>query len=113
MFHDLFDNVFSGGYKYHPKLRLDPKLQAEHGTLNVAGTIAFESDVNETLARFKGAAKHLLRGRFRELSAGDIVPVVKHLPLFARQVYRYAVEHRGVQTRRVEFCCGPMGNKSH
>ncbi len=93
-FHDLFDNVFSGGYKYHPKLMLKPKVQAQQGTLNVAGTIVFESDVNETLARFKGAAKHVLRGRFGELSGGDLGPVVTHLPLFARQVYRYAVEHR-------------------
>ena len=31
-FHQVFDNVFSRGFKYHPKLRLSPAVQAAAGT---------------------------------------------------------------------------------
>ena len=93
-FHEVFDNVFVGGYKYHPKLRLDAEVQKRLRTLNVAGTMYFLSDADEALDRMKGTAKHLLRGRFSELSATDAAGLLKHLPLLLRQSWRYGVQHR-------------------
>jgi choline dehydrogenase-like flavoprotein len=93
-FHQAFDNVFSRGFKYHPKLRLSPTVQAEEETLNVAGTIAFASDSADALEKLKPAAKNLLRGRFAELNVGDFGLAVRNMPLLVRQVWRYAVEHR-------------------
>lgn len=93
-FHQTFDNVFSRGFKYHPKLRLAPTAQAEHGTLNVAATMAFVSEADEALAQLKTAAKSLLRGRFREITAADAGSAARHLPLLAKQTWRYGVRHR-------------------
>ncbi|HZY62677.1 MAG TPA: GMC family oxidoreductase [Edaphobacter sp.] len=93
-FHRIFDNVFSRGFKYHPKLRLSDKEQASRGTLNVAATMSFVSDVDETMMRLKSVAKHLLRGRIGELGVTDAVFTGRHLPLIARQAYRYKLQKR-------------------
>jgi choline dehydrogenase-like flavoprotein len=93
-FHQDFDNIFSRGFKYHPKLRLSPRLQAEKGTLNVAGTITFTSGAAEALDRLKSTAKAVLRGRFGDVSAGDIFQAARNLPLLSKQGYSYSVRHR-------------------
>ncbi|MEO8735987.1 MAG: GMC family oxidoreductase [Edaphobacter sp.] len=93
-FHRLFDNIFSRGFKYHPKLRLAPAEQAVHGTLNVAATMAFISDADETLAQLKTTAKNLLRGRTKEIGAADLSFAARHLPLIVRQSLRYKFQHR-------------------
>ena len=93
-FHQLFDNVFSRGFKYHPKIRLAPSIQKEKGTLNVAATMYFVSDVDEELARLKVTAKNILRGHLRDVTASDLAHTLRNLPLLLRQVYRYGVQHR-------------------
>ncbi|HEY0264923.1 MAG TPA: GMC family oxidoreductase [Granulicella sp.] len=93
-FSALFDNVFLNGFKYHPKLRLAPAIQDREGTLNVAATMNFASNIDEALGRIKTTAKHLLRGRLDEVSGRDIAYIAGHLPLLARQTWRYKVEHR-------------------
>jgi len=93
-FHRIFDNVFSRGFKYQPKLRLSPAEQESRGTLNVAGTMAFASDGDEAAEHFKSTAKHLLRGRVSEAGAGDLAFTGRHLPLVLRQVYRYKLQKR-------------------
>jgi choline dehydrogenase-like flavoprotein len=93
-FHAIFDNVFYGGFKYHPKLRLMAEIQKRLRTLNVGGTMIFQSEVDETLGRIKGTVKHLLRGRFGELKMDEVASAFGNLPLLARQTWRYAFEHR-------------------
>lgn len=93
-FHRIFDNVFSRGFKYHPKLRLSAEEQALRGTMNVAATMAFASSADDSLAKLKSTAKHLLRGRIGEVSPQEITFAARHLPLIARQAYRYKVQKR-------------------
>jgi choline dehydrogenase-like flavoprotein len=93
-FAELFDNIFLRGFKYHPKLRLQPEEQRCAQVLNCAATMSFSSNVDEALAATKTTAKHLLRGRFSELSAADILRSARHAPLLARQAARYALRHR-------------------
>jgi choline dehydrogenase-like flavoprotein len=93
-FHQVFDNIFTHGFKYHPKLRLAPSVQESLGTLNVAGTIAFTSDATEELATLKSTAKTLLRGRIGQLGGKDFAHAVRNLPLLVRQTWRYAMDHR-------------------
>ena len=93
-FHQVFDNVFSRGFKYHPKLRLSPAQQAEQATLNVAATITFSSDAAESLDRLKTIARATLRGRLSHLGGKNLSHVAHNLPLLLRQVWRYSVDHR-------------------
>lgn len=93
-FHRIFDNVFSRGFKYHPKLRLAAAEQAAHGTLNVAATMAFVSDTDATLGQLKATAKNLLRGRMGEVGVADLGFAARHLPLIARQTLRYKLQKR-------------------
>ena len=93
-FHAAFDNVFSRGYKYHPKIRLSPELQKETGTLNTAALIFFRSESDEAQVKLKTTAKKLLRGRFGDVTREDAAQLFRDAPLLARQSWRYAVEHR-------------------
>lgn len=93
-FHALFDNVYLNGLKYHPKLRVDPQIQRERQLLNVAATMYFQTSIDEKLANLKSTAKKVLRGKLSEVSGGDITQLLGNIPLLARQVYRYSVQHR-------------------
>ncbi len=93
-FHQVFDSIFLKGYKYNPKLRLGRQAQAQLQTLAVGGTIFSVSDADEALASVKTTAKHLLRGRFGELTCKDLTSLLRNSPLVAQQTYRYAVQHR-------------------
>jgi choline dehydrogenase-like flavoprotein len=93
-FAELFDNIFLRSFKYHPKIRLRPKEQRRAGVLNCAATMSFSSEVDQALASTKTTAKHLLRGRFSELNATDILSSARHAPLLLRQAARYTLRHR-------------------
>ena len=87
-----FENVFSRGYKYQPKVRLVREEQQRHGTLNVAALMFFHSDSDRVGAELKSTAKSLLRGR--GASGRELARLVRHAPLLARQSWRYAVDKR-------------------
>jgi choline dehydrogenase-like flavoprotein len=93
-FHDVFDNVFFHGFKYHPKVRLARNLQQDLKTLNIAATMYFVSDADETLMALKSTAKRMLRGRIGEVKLKDVTDMATNLPLLTRQTYRYSVQHR-------------------
>lgn len=93
-FHQIFDNVYLRGYKYHSKMRLGPLTQQQLGTLNVAATMYFVSTVDDILDRTKSTAKKLLRGRMGEVNARDVLGIVANLPLLTRQTFRYSTAHR-------------------
>ena len=90
----LFDNIFLKGFKYHPKLRLNVDEQRVAGVLNCAATMAFASEDEEVAAELKSTVKHMLRGRWRELKATDLMAMVTHAPLLLRQTLRYTLAHR-------------------
>ena len=94
LLHNVFDNVFSGGIKYQPKIQLTRARQAEAGTLNVAASISFVSDADEALGRLKETARRLLRGRWRESSVADLVHAARYSPSLARWILRYNLQHR-------------------
>ena len=93
-FHAMFDNIFLGGYKYHPKIKTRAEAMRDRATLNAGATMYFVSDLDEQLAKLKTAAKKLLRGGVKQLGANDMLQGVKNLPLLARQAWRYKVAHR-------------------
>ena len=93
-FHAAFDNVFSRGFKYHPKLRLAPAAQERRKTLNVAATMYFLSEADAELDRLKTTAKKLLRGRLREVTPTDAAHTLANLPLLLRQALRYKLKRR-------------------
>ncbi len=94
LLHSTFDNVFSRRLKYQPKLHLQAETQAQAGTLNVAASIAFISDLDEDLSRLKGNARRALRGHWRESSLEDVLHTLRFSPMLARQVLRYRMHQR-------------------
>lgn len=93
-FRAAFDNVFQGGFKYHPKIKLAAKAQESHGTLQIAATMAYAGGGDETMARLKTMAKSILRGRSDDVGRADLAHAAKHLPLLLRSAWRYKVKHR-------------------
>jgi choline dehydrogenase-like flavoprotein len=92
--HDLFDNIFLGGYKYHPKLKISEAAMRELQVLNAGATMYFVSDVDEQLSDLKDAAKRIMRGGLKQIEPRDLWNISKNLPLLARQGVRYKLAHR-------------------
>lgn len=93
-FHNIFDNVFSRGFKYQPKLRLSPRIQEQQRTLNVAAMVIYKSDTEAIAAQLKMTARKLLGGKWKQASSAELFALLLHSPLLARQIYRYSVKHR-------------------
>jgi choline dehydrogenase-like flavoprotein len=93
-FHDAFDNIFLGGYKYNPKLALSPHFQAAKGITNIAGVFTFESSFTEHLSNLKIF--------LRAMRNGAVPPNLKGLPhhfaalgkLWWPLIVRYLRDHR-------------------
>jgi len=94
---DCFDGIFLNGYKYQPKIKLSPEIQRQKQTLNVAGTLAFESSKNEALNGIRSTAKKLLRGQPHHISRAEYIALAGNAPSLLQQTYRYAVQRRSYQ----------------
>ncbi len=82
-FHAWFDNVFLGGYKYHPKLKWTEEAMRERRVLNAGATMYFLSELDEQLGAIKETVKKALRGGLGQVSAGEVRHVLGNLPLLA------------------------------
>ncbi len=92
-FHDTFDPIFSRGFKYLPKLRLPPDLQSQLGTLSVGSTMGFE-DTGKARMQAKHTIRNLMRGRFSEVTGGNLTHTAKHVPMLFSQAWRYYIRRR-------------------
>ena len=92
-FHDTFDPIFSRGFKYLPKLRLPPELQSQLGTLSVGSTMGFE-DTGKARMQAKHTIRNLMRGRFSEITGGNLTHTAKHVPMLFGQAWRYFIRRR-------------------
>ncbi len=102
-FHQIFDSVFLRGYKYNPKLRLTRDAQQRQQTLIAGGTAFSVSEADEALTSVKTTAKHLLRGRLKQVTGHQVGSLLRNAPLVARQSYRYAVQHRSFHPANAEI----------
>jgi choline dehydrogenase-like flavoprotein len=92
-FHDTFDPIIAHGFKYLPKLRLLPQLQAKLGTLNIGSTMSFE-DTGKARFQAKLTIRNLMRGRFSEVTRDNVFHTAKHVPMLFGQAWRYYVQRR-------------------
>jgi choline dehydrogenase-like flavoprotein len=92
-FHDTFDPLFSRGFKYLPKLRLPPNLQSRLGTLSVGSTMGFE-DTGKARMQAKHTIRNLMRGRFTDVTRGNLNHTAKHVPMLFHQFWRYKIQRR-------------------
>jgi choline dehydrogenase-like flavoprotein len=101
-FHELFDPIIAHGFKYLPKLRLLPGVQAKLGTLNIGSTMSFE-DTGKVRMQAKHTIRNLMRGRFSEVTADNLRHTAKHVPMLFRQVWRYKVQRRAYAPAEVRI----------
>ena len=92
-FHDTFDPIITHGFKYLPKLRLPRQLQAQLGTLSIGSTMSFE-DTGKVRMQAKHTIRNLMRGRFRDVTRGNLTHTAKHVPMLFRQAWRYYIQRR-------------------
>jgi choline dehydrogenase-like flavoprotein len=94
LFHDGFDAIFIKGYKYNPKVKLDEETQRTHELLNAGATFYSSAGEEDSLAEVKRTAKHLLRGRFNELSVAQLLQLTSRAGTLSRHAWRYGMQHR-------------------
>jgi len=104
-FHDIFDNLFLGGRKFTPKLKLSPSAQHQHRLLGIAGHMMFDSAYKEHLDNLKMFAKALIRGRAPSnflAMPGNVLAVMR---VAAPLAVRYLKSHRmlNLTDRGVKF----------
>ena len=92
-FHELFDPIITHGFKYLPKLRILPQIQAERNILS-AGSTMFYEDTGKIRTQAKNTARNLVRGRLRDITAENLRHTARHIPMLFRQVWRYKIQRR-------------------
>ncbi|WP_428425511.1 GMC family oxidoreductase [Methylibium sp.] len=61
-FRELFDNIFVGGHKYYPKMRLAPVTQREEGLVDIAAQFRYKTRFSEHLEYLKMFVRSLKEG---------------------------------------------------
>ncbi len=92
--HRLFDNVYRGRFKYHPKLKLAANEQKRLGCLSIGAAFEFHTKRSESLSEFREAAKKI---RLGALDPGQAIGLVRRLPdigLLAKQAIRFKLQGR-------------------
>jgi choline dehydrogenase-like flavoprotein len=92
-FHQTFDPIVTHGFKYLPKLRLPPQLQAQHSILSIGSTMSFE-DTGKVRMQAKHTIRNLMRGRFNDVTGDNLTHTAKHVPMLFHQAWRYYIQHR-------------------
>jgi choline dehydrogenase-like flavoprotein len=113
-FRQLFDNIYLGGYKYYPKIRLSPSTQQAECLVDVAAQFMYKTRFSEHLDHLKMFLRSVIEG-------GAAVPVTtlpKHLAAVAGTAVplavRYFRDRRSFKPRDAEvnltFFCEQLPN---
>ncbi|HKG07360.1 MAG TPA: GMC family oxidoreductase [Pedobacter sp.] len=95
-FQNLFDSFYRNGFKYFPRLRLNPDRAEKQNILHASAQIVYSSEANDPLTQ----AKQMLTAiRKKEATVGfrDLIKLANpyHLLRLARAVMRWKIEKRG------------------
>src|SRR5262249_11408158 len=94
--HSLFENIWVGGFKYHPRIRLSEGKQLESQTLNVGGNVLAKTDSIETLYALRTAIKQVLRGKLDPHAVRRVMrDPLQLLSLGGQQAWHWLVKRRG------------------
>lgn len=98
-------NYFSvGTERFHPKIKLAPATQQEHGTLDVTGTIVETSDGVDNISRAFTTIKLIKSRHFDRIVPADYLHMLRHLP--------YLLWHKSALLRRLKPDFAPRGDLS-
>jgi hypothetical protein len=98
-FESLFENLFLGGYKYNPKLKLSEDMQRRDGLLQACGAFIFSTSYKENAENLRHFIRSLRRGKlpanWRELPRHFLGVARVALPM----VIRYLRSNRAFHPR--------------
>ena len=88
-FHDLFDNVYTGGHKYYPKMRLARSTQLREGLVDIAAQFLYRTRFSEHLDYLKMYLRSV-----RDGSGGvRVIELPRHLAAVAATSWPLAVRY--------------------
>lgn len=61
-FHQIFDNIYVGGHKYYPKVRLSPEVQRAEGLTDIAAQFLYKTRFSEHLDYLKQFLRSIREG---------------------------------------------------
>ena len=87
-FHDLFDNIFVGGLKYYPKIRLSEDFQRSEEHVDIAAQFAYRTRLSEHFEYLKMFSRSIREGgaqvSWRALPQHAIATISMVMPLAMR-----------------------------
>jgi len=95
-FHEVFDPFYRNGFKYLPRILLEPAYAKSQNTLHASGQIVFTEGSESTLNLLKGTLRKLKKKEFPQF--GEIKTLLNPLQwvLMAKSLYRWRVAKRGI-----------------
>lgn len=98
-FHDLFDNVFHGGFKYFPKLRLAPDTQRREGLIDIAAQFQYHTRLSAHVEHLKMFLRSL-GASSANLRLGELWPHLRGIAATAAPLaLRYLRDNRSFKPR--------------
>lgn len=88
-FRQLFDNIYLGGYKYYPKLRLSPRIQQAEGLVDIGAQFMYKTRFSEHLDYLKMFLRSIAEGGVN----APIRALPKHLAAVAATTVPLAVRY--------------------
>lgn len=105
--HDLFDQIYLGGMKYQPRMRLSENFQRQMRSLNAGGIVLFETAKGEILHEARTAGRALLGGTLSGSTLRRATKVaLTAMPLVATQAWRLLVQRRSYNPDDLGFNLG-------
>lgn len=94
LFSQAFDNIFVGGRKYQPKLRLSEEFQKTAECVNLSSSFIFDSSFSEQVSNIKLFARSLFRGSVPD-NWKDLPQHIKTIfSIFVPMAIRYIKDRR-------------------
>jgi len=101
-FHAVFDNIYHGGHKYYPKLRLARSVQQREGLVDIASEFAYRTRFSEHLDYLKMFLRSVRDGS----SGVSLAGLPKHAGAVAATAWplakRYFADRRSFKPRDAE-----------
>jgi choline dehydrogenase-like flavoprotein len=95
-FHEVFDPFYRNGFKYLPRILVEPAHARDQNTLHASGQIVFSESSESVLNTLKSILRKVKKGELPKFGEIKTLLNPSQWVLMAKSLYRWRVEKRGI-----------------